>query len=73
MKERIETLADSFVMMVRDRNKIPLAEIKKLFKDVPEDVVDKWISVFEKKGLIELVYPANPMVPPYLVAKYGEE
>lgn len=66
MEEQIETKVDELLMIVRERHKAPVEDIR-VRLGVPDELLEKWILMFEEKGLIKRVYPANPMDVPYLV------
>ena len=68
MKERIETKVDEFLMLIREKKKVPVEDIKARL-GISTQLVEKWIATFEKRGIIERVYPSNPLDPPYLVMK----
>ncbi|MCK4327107.1 MAG: hypothetical protein KAW41_01385 [Candidatus Diapherotrites archaeon] len=70
MEKRIETTADEFLMMVRREKKMSLPELQKAL-GVKRHLLDEWIGMFESRGMIELIYPANPLSPPYVVIKNG--
>ena len=80
MEPRIETKVDEFLMMIREKKKVPIEDIK--FRlNVSDELLEKWILMFEEKGLIKRIYPANPLDVPYIVLterhveeeEYGEE
>jgi len=72
MKERMETKVDEFFMAIREKHRVPVEDLK-VQLGVDDDLLEKWIIIFEERGLIERVYPANPLDPPYLVIKHGKE
>ncbi|MBN3037102.1 MAG: hypothetical protein JW834_01510 [Candidatus Diapherotrites archaeon] len=71
MENRIETKVDEFFMrIIRDR-RVSITQLKKE-TGVTDEVIERWISIFEKDGFIERVYPTNPLEQPYVVLKHGE-
>ena len=66
MEERIETKVDEFLMVVREKHKVPVEDIK-VRLDVSDELLEKWVLMFEEKGLIRRIYPANPIDVPYIV------
>jgi len=72
MEKRIETKADEMLMRLRREKKMNVLELQAAL-GVDRDVVDQWISIFEAHGLVELVYPPNPVEPPYVVIKDGQK
>ncbi len=71
MQDHIETKADEFLYRLRKEKKIEVPKIQKQLK-ISDEVMEMWIIVFEDNGLIERVYPANPLRAPYLVIKDGK-
>jgi hypothetical protein len=72
VEARIETKADEFLMRIRRETKMTLPEIEKTLK-IPPDLLEEWIGIFEARGLLERVYPANPYEPPYVISTYGKK
>ncbi len=70
-QDHIETKADEFLFRIRKEKKMTVPEMQKQL-GVNDEVMEKWIVVFEENGLIERVYPANPLRPAYLVVKHGK-
>jgi len=71
MEKRIETRADELLMRLRREKSMTLPELEKAM-GVKQALIEKWISLFEAKGLVELIYPPNPIDPPYVVIKDGK-
>ena len=70
MEKRVETRADEFLMMVKREKRMSVPELQKAL-NIDGRLLDDWISMFEARGLIELIYPANLINPPYVVIKHG--
>lgn len=71
MEKRIETKADEFLMRLRREKRMTLPELEKAM-GLSQELLEQWISLFETRGLIELIYPPNPIDPPYVVIKDGK-
>jgi hypothetical protein len=71
MEKRIETKADEFLFWIKKEGKISVPALTRALK-IDRDLVEQWISMFEAHGTIELVYPANPVMPPYVVMSSGK-
>lgn len=71
MDKRIETKADEFLMWLRKEKKMTVPELEKAL-GVSSEVLDEWIYLFEARGIIELIYPPNPVEPPFVVIKDGK-
>ncbi len=71
MEKRIETKADEFIMRLRHEGRMTLPELEKAM-GLSQGLLEKWIALFEARGLIELIYPPNPIDPPYVVIKNGK-
>jgi len=68
MEKRVETRADEFILMIKREKRMSIPELQKAL-GVRRGLLDDWVSMFEEKGMIELIYPANPLSPPYVVIK----
>ena len=68
MEKRIETRVDELLMRLKHERSMTLPEIEKAM-GLKQELLEKWISLFETKGLVELIYPPNPIDPPYVVIK----
>ena len=68
MEKRVETRADEFILMIKREKRMSIPELQKAL-GVKRSLLDEWVSMFEEKEMIELIYPANPLSPPYVVIK----
>ena len=71
MKVKISTDADKLLDLVRERGRISLKEIAKIMKE-DEKVIEDLAKILHESGMIELVYPANPFIQPFVRIK-GEK
>ncbi len=71
MEKRIETKADEFLMWLRHEESMSVPELEKAL-GIGGEVLDEWIYLFEARGIIDLIYPMNPLEPPYVVIKHGK-
>ena len=71
MDKRIETKADEFLMMLKHEDSMTVPELEKAL-GLSGEVLDEWIYLFEARGIIDLIYPVNPLEPPYVVIKHGK-
>ena len=71
MEKRIETRVDEFLMRLRREKRMTLPELEKAM-GLSQALLEQWISLFEARGLVELIYPPNPIDPPYVVIKNGK-
>ena len=72
MEKRIETAADEMLMRLRREKRMSVLELEEAL-GVPRETIEAWVGVFEAKGLVQMVYPANPIEPPYVVIKDERE
>lgn len=70
MEKRIETKADEMLMRLRREGSMTLPELEKAL-GLPRPLLEQWIATFEAHGIVSLVYPPNPVEPPYVVVKDG--
>jgi hypothetical protein len=61
----IETGVDKLLDLVQEKKEITVMEAAKKLK-VPEDRVESWGRILSDEDILELVYPANPLNPPFL-------
>ena len=71
MEKRIETRVDEFLMRLRREKRMTLPELEKAM-GLSQELLEKWIALFEARGFVELIYPPNPIDPPYVVIKDGK-
>ena len=72
MEKRIETKADEFLMMLKHEDSMTVPELEKAL-GIDSKLLDEWIYLFEAKGIIDLIYPVNPLEPPYVVIRHGKK
>lgn len=72
MEKRIETKADEALMRIKHEGKMTVPSLQKAL-GVNAIVLEQWVNIFESRGLVEVVYPANPIEPPYVVIKNDEQ
>jgi len=68
MKDHLETKADEFLFRLRKEKRITVPKLQNQL-GIADDVMEKWIIIFEENNLLERIYPANPFRPAYLVIK----
>ncbi len=68
MEKRIETKADEMLMRIRREGKMNILELEESLQ-IDRATVELWTSIFEAQGLVDIVYPANPIEPAYVVIK----
>lgn len=61
----IETGVDKLLDLVQEKKEITVMDAAKKLK-VPEDKVESWGRILSDEGILELIYPANPLNPPFL-------
>ncbi|MFC2174498.1 hypothetical protein ACFLQ2_01380 [archaeon] len=71
MEKRIETQADDLLMMLRREKRMSVPQLQKAL-GVESMLLEKWITIFEANGTVDLIYPANPIDPPYVVIKHDK-
>lgn len=54
----LETPLDRFLNVILERGSVPLPELAGLF-GVEKEIIEGWVRLLEKQGLVELVFPAN--------------
>jgi hypothetical protein len=65
---KIKTDADKLLDLVRYRGRISLREAAKILKE-DEKVIEELAKILHNSGMLELVYPANPFVQPFMRIK----
>lgn len=68
IKDHLETKADEFIFRLRKEKRLDVPKLQKQL-GISDEIMEKWIIVFEENGLLERIYPANPFRPAYLVIK----
>jgi len=70
-KENVQTLIDDLILEVRNKKKVSLFRLSRQFK-IKLQIIEEWARILDERGVLELVYPKLPLLPPYLrVRKNG--
>lgn len=68
----VQTKIDEMLELVKGEGEIALGEISEKM-EIEKSKVEKWGRALDRFGLVDLVFPENPLRNPYLKVKNGEE
>lgn len=63
---KLRTKADEILQFIREKGEVELKELVQFFGE--DERIERWIRIFEKRGLIKVLYPPNPFSGPVLKA-----
>ncbi len=66
--DSMQTAIDRFLSLVKEEKKIGLLRAARVL-EAKTATVEKWAIILDRRGLIELVYPRNPLQSPYVTVR----
>jgi flagellar biosynthesis GTPase FlhF len=62
---------DKIYFYVKNKKQASFTQLSKEFK-LPEEKIEQLAVILDKAGLLKLVYPTNPLLPPFLKVKENQ-
>ncbi len=71
--EEITSIVDEIYSLAKKKGQVTLEQLAE-HTGVSEEKIEEWCTILDKEGLIELVYPTNPLAPPFIqIPKEGKK